>query len=132
MKHLKSIITILVFAISFSGFSQKVKLDDGFVLIDEVKVLQHVSKSLGMNNTFSDLTGKKLFFVDEVHPNSNMDSWYMKVYFVEADLKMTIKNNTRKGLIKKMIEEEVLSKEGLLNLDNVKIFVSRYDANVEN
>jgi len=128
---MKKVFVILFLLVSFSSFCQKVKFDGGYVLVDGVKVLKHVSKSLGMNNTFSDLNDKKLFFIDEEHPNSNSNSWYLKVYFVEFDIKMTIKSITRKGIIKAMLEEGALGKDGSLNLENVKIFVSRYDANVE-
>ncbi len=126
----KTLITVFFFAISLTAFSQKVKFDDGLVLVDGVQILQHVSKAAGMNNTFSDLTGKKQFFIDEVHAGSGPKTWYLKIYFIDSNLKMTIKT-VRKDAIRKLLEEQVINKDGTLNLENTKIFVSRYDAHIE-
>jgi hypothetical protein len=134
MKKIFLIITILI---SVSSYSQKIKLKNEKVLLDDVEILTFKKDSYYRETYFYDLkTKEEVVFVkksDNGSPNYDGDD-YVKIFFVKTNTKIESKS-LRYGFkgeetIKKLIFDGVIEKDGSINLEKLKSFVEKYNDNI--
>jgi hypothetical protein len=128
MKNLKLILMLLFFSISFSGFSQKVKLKNGEVLVDGKVWAQY--KESGLLDYSIYINDNEIIFIkfvvngsDNMFYNSNN---YFSVRFVGKQKGFEINKTEPKEIIKILFNSKVLNEDGSLNDTSINSLVDKY------
>ena len=124
-------LTLSIILLSYSGFSQEIKIDKDVISVDGKECLKIGADSDSNNVTIVDSEGKEIIFLKYIH-NSKYGMLYNKITFLNQKISFTSKSYifTKKLLIKKLIAENLLIS---CKLDEAKVekFVLKYDENVE-
>ncbi len=132
---MKTKFVILFFAISFFGFSQKIKLKKGDVLVDEVVWLKY--QDCGSFDSTCSLLGKDgeeiIFFkwinVPGVEPitqyNKDGSLRYVEIVFVGQKKKIELQK-TQKDCIEMIYNSKLVNEDGTLNAEKVDRLVEKF------
>ncbi len=132
---MKRIITFLILISSVFGFSQKIKLKKGDVLVDEVVWLKY--QDCGSFDSTCSLMGKDgeeiIFFkwinVPGVEPvtqyNKDGSLRYVEIIFVGQKKKIELQK-TQKDCIEMIYNSKLVKEDGTLNQDKVERLVEKY------
>ena len=132
---MKKIITLLFLSISIFGFSQKIKLKKGDVLVDETVWLKY--KDCGTFDSTCSLLGKDgdeiIFFkwinvpgvepMTQSNPQGNLR--YVEIVFVGQKMKIELQK-TQKDCIEILYNSKAVNQDGTLNPDKVDRLVEKY------
>jgi hypothetical protein len=141
MKNLKVVITILFLSISLFGFSQKVKLKKGEVLVDDV-VWMNYQECGSFDSTCSLLNKNKeeiIFFkfinLEGVEPSTPSNPRgtlnYVEVKFLGFNKGFEIRK-TQKDIIQLLYNSKVLTESGELDQEKAAILVEKYGTEFSN
>jgi hypothetical protein len=134
---MKKIITFLILISSVFGFSQKIKLKKGDVLVDDVVWLKY--QDCGSFDSTCSLMGKDgeeiIFFkwinVPGVEPvtqyNKDGSLRYVEIIFVGQKKKIELQK-TQKDCIEMIYNSKLVNEDGTLNQDKVDRLVEKYGA----
>lgn len=124
------ILFILFITIGTFVSAQNITIKKDIIFLDEKQCLK-VTSSDPNNVSISDLDGNEIIFLKFIH-NSRYASLYNKITFLEQGLTFTSQSYifNKKLLIKKLIEGGVLN-NCKLDENKLKIFVMKYDENIE-
>lgn len=132
---MKKIITFLILIYSVFGFSQKIKLKKGDVLVDDVVWLKY--QDCGSFDSTCSLIGKDgeeiIFFkwinVPGVEPvtqyNKDGSLRYVEIIFVGQKKKIELQK-TQKNSIEMIYNSKLVNEDGTLNQDKVERLVEKY------
>ena len=120
------------------SFAQKVQFKKSKVLIDKIETFDF-NRSL-LSNDFSLY---KLNSKDEIiyisHFNNETpryhDDDYKKIVFIKQNIiveSSRLRSKTLKQLIRLLLEEEILDKDGNINPEKLQSFVTKYNENITN
>ncbi|WP_284652042.1 hypothetical protein [Flavobacterium terrisoli] len=125
----KKFLLLSFFLLSFTAFSQEIKIDNDIVTIDGKPCLKIEGDA--NNVSFLDMDGNELFFLKFIH-NSKYGRVYNKITFLDQKLTFTSQSYvfTKKLLIKKLLADKTLV-DCKLDPDKVERFVLKYDENIE-
>lgn len=126
--------TVLV---SSLGFSQKVKLKKGKVLVDGKEIMTYKRESWGAYklHLFSLKSEDELI---ELNKNDNETSTYydddfLQIRFLTQGKVAEVKDKRSfKKIIQWLIKKKVITENGELNTDKVDLFIKNYDENITN
>ncbi len=129
---MKKIITILFLSFSFFGFSQKIKLKKGDVLVDDVVWLKYDGCG-GWDQMCSiiNLKGDEIIYMNALKQenSSNPDAKYWKVKFLGTQQTIELEanlSNINGSLLKKFFDAKVVDEDGTLNEERVQRMVEKY------
>jgi hypothetical protein len=129
---MRKLIIILLLNISFFGFSQKIKLKKGNVLVDDIVWLKYDGCG-GWDTMCSiiNLSGDEIIYMNALKQenSSNPDAKYWKVKFLGTQQTIELEanlSNINGGLLKKFYESKVINEDGTLNDDKVERMVEKY------
>lgn len=132
---MKNIITLLFLGISLIGFSQKIKLKKGDLLVDEVVWLKY--RDCGTFDSSCSLLGKDgeeiVFFkwmnIDGAEPKTASNPkgvlHYVEIVFVGQKMKIELQK-TQKDCIEILYNSKVVNQDGTLNPEKVDRLVEKY------
>lgn len=132
---MKKIITFLILINSVFGFSQKIKLKKGDVLVDDIVWLKY--QDCGSFDSTCSLIGKDgeeiIFFkwinVPGVEPvtqyNKDGSLRYVEIIFVGQKKKIELQK-TQKDCIEMIYNSKLVNEDGTLNQDKVERLVEKY------
>ncbi|MCO5259515.1 MAG: hypothetical protein M9916_05165 [Crocinitomicaceae bacterium] len=131
MKTLCTIIACFIFLISFSQ-KQDIKIKDDIVYVNSQEVFKATTQMAGNTITIYNLNGERLIvfnyqtFNDNTKISQSNPSGavrYIDVTFLNEDMdKCEIQSTIKKGLVKQIIENQLIDNEGKLNDQMVKQF----------
>ncbi|MEC4048227.1 hypothetical protein OX284_002200 [Flavobacterium sp. SUN046] len=132
---MRKAITLIILVISFLGYSQKIKLKKGEVLVDDVAWLNY-QECGSFDNTCSLLNKNNdelVFFkwinVPGAEPmtqyNKDGTLRYVEIVFVGAQMKIELQK-TQKDCIELLYNGKVVNEDGTLNMDKVSRMVEKY------
>lgn len=129
---MKKIILILFLSFSFFGFSQKIKLKKGDVLVDDVVWLKYDGCG-GWNQMCSiiNLKGDEIIYMNALKQenSNNPDARYWKVKFLGTQETIELEanlSNINGNLLKKFFDAKVVNEDGTLNEERVQRMVEKY------
>ncbi|RSC93440.1 hypothetical protein [Tenacibaculum singaporense] len=124
--------------ISSLGFSQKIKLKKGKVLVDGKEILNYQKRGLGTELILYSLDSKDEIvnmFQENNGTHSYLDDDYKKMFFTKDEIWVESSRVSTRGwkyMIKLLLENNVLDNEGSINSKNLKKFAKKYDENITN
>ncbi len=128
-------VVLSVFVLLFGmGFAQKIKIKDGYALVDGEKYLQwkkvsSVESSLmGLGSSEEEIFASWLNYVDPnkiTSANPEGKVRWVELYFTTLELRCEVRSSTRKELVR-MIIDNSLYEDGVLSKENVEKFVKKY------
>lgn len=135
MKNMKLFFTVLLLAVSFLGFSQKVKLKKGEVFVDDTVWLKY-NECGSFDSTCSLLSksGEEILFfkfisVDGAEPripsNPQGTLRYVEISFLGLNKKIELKK-TQKDCIELLYNSKVVNEDGTLNPEKVDRLVEKH------
>ena len=117
---------LAVLFITFSVSAQKVKIKKGIAYVDDVEYVK-VEKEAGNMSVYSLEDEEELVYIKYYDPTpsnkQNHDSYHI-VRFIEFDVEVEL-DETRKKIIKMLYKGKVI-KDGKIDEDRLKNFVSKY------
>ena len=132
MKNIKLIFTVFLFSLSFFGFSQKIKLKKGHVLVDEVVWLKYNESNGSFNTSLINFKNEEIIFIkfvkrgyDNTIYNKTGEPNYFEVIFLGLNKKIEIKDDT-KEIIKIIFNSKAVNEDGTLNKEKVERLVEKY------
>ncbi|AZJ35136.1 hypothetical protein [Tenacibaculum singaporense] len=136
----KKLLLSIAFTILISslGFSQKIKLKKGKVLVDGKEILNYEKRGLGTELILYSLDSKDEIvnmFQENSGTHSYLDDDYKKMFFTKDEIwveSSRVSNRGWKYMIKLLLENNVLDNEGNINSKNLKKFAKKYDENITN
>lgn len=132
---MKKIIVVLFLSISIFGFSQKIKLKKGDVLVDDTAWLKY--KECGGFDSTCSLIGKDdeeiIFFkwiqIPGIEPMTSSNPQgtlrYVEIVFVGEKMKIELQK-TQKDCIEIIYNAKVVNQDGTLNPEKVDRLVEKY------
>lgn len=136
---MKKVLLVTLFLVSFLGFSQKVKLKDGVVLIDKVEVLKYEDE--GATTTFSTLKGEEFVsiistYYEAPNPSRNYPGGHNfpatirksieTVRFLSSGKELTTDLGI-KGIANAIHKSELISVDGIIDEEKVDKFINKYN-----
>jgi len=135
MKNFKIFFTILLFVIALPGFSQKVKLKNGDVLIDEVVWLKYRDcGNFDKGCSLLDKNNEEIVYLnwitvsdEELITNGNARGklTYVEVKFLKLKKSFEIQK-TQKDIIKMLYNSKVINEDLTVNKEKVELMVEKY------
>lgn len=135
MKSLKFLFAAALLTVSFFGFSQKIKLKDNVVLVDEQPWLKYqdcgsfdkTCSLLNMNN--EELIFFKFFNIERGAPTSASNPkgflTYVEIKFLGFNKSFEIQK-TQKGIIQLLFNAKVINEKGELDQEKAAILVEKF------
>ena len=127
--------TILLTAV---GFSQKIKLKKGKVLVDGKAIMKYERQGLGAKITLYSLDNDDeiidMLAKGNETPHCRGDDYCM-MFFSEDEIKVEtsqFNGMSWKRVIKQIIRSKVLDMDGNINSEKLKKFARKYDENITN
>ncbi len=130
----KGIISLFCLCIAFVGMTQKIKIKEGIATVDGVAYIKFdrvdamASSAAGLNADREEIFVQWLNYKDpnQVQPSNPQGnvSW-VELNFIDFDLKCEIANQIPRNVVKVMYENK-LYVDGVLNRENVERFVKKY------
>ncbi|MEN9489383.1 MAG: hypothetical protein RL494_1648 [Bacteroidota bacterium] len=128
---MKKIFLGLLLMISFLGFSQKIKLKKGNVLIDDIVWLKYDGcGGWGKICSISNLKGDEIIYMNLLSQPYSADSYYWKVKFLGTNQTIELEyslETLNERLLKKFYDSKVVNDDGTLNAERVQRMVEKYD-----
>jgi hypothetical protein len=141
---MKKILFIISLITTFSMSAQKVEIKDDKVLLDGKQILKYEKINI-IQHSFYTLDDNEILLYkdhDNETPRYNEDDFFSLNFLTEktkvettdytrivAGIGMNSRKNMEK-LISWLIKEKVLSTDGVLNPERIKIFFEKYDENI--
>ena len=132
---MKKILVLLFLSISFSGFSQKIKLKKGEVLVNKELWLKYENcGALSQFCSLLNLEGEELIFVKffsveggtrRTKANSKGTIHYQEIVFLGLDKTIEVQE-TQKSILKLLYNGKVINEDGSLDKENVSRMVEKY------
>ncbi|CAM1369763.1 conserved hypothetical protein [Tenacibaculum litoreum] len=124
--------------ISSLGFSQKIKLKKGKVLVDGKEILKYEKRGLGTEITFYSLINDNEVADMKIEDNGTLhfqDDDYRKMFFSEDEIKIETSSFNGRGwkyVIKQLLKSKVLNIKGEIDYERLKKFAKKHDENITN
>ena len=141
MKNLKVVATVLFLSISLFGYSQKVKLKKGEVLVDDVVWMNYLecgsfdSTCSLLNKNKEEIIFFKFINIDGAEPSTPSNPHgtlnYVEVKFLGFNKSFEIRK-TQKDIIQLLYNSKVLTESGELDQDKAAILVEKYGTEFSN
>jgi hypothetical protein len=136
MKNIHLLIIILALGISFTGFSQKVKLKKGDVLVDEALWLKYDGCG-GFDSTcsVSNLNGEEIIFMNHVSiegagpvmkSGTRFDLTYYEVKFLGMKAVVEFEDDSAKKILELIYKGGLVQADGTLDEEKVQRMVEKY------
>ena len=136
MKNLKRFVTLCLLTISLLGFSQKVKLKKGDILVDDVVWLKYEGCG-GFDSTcsISNLAGDEIIFMNFVRINgagpvtksgAQFDLTYYEVKFLGMNAVTEFENETARKILELIYKGGLVQADGTLDEEKVERMVEKY------
>ena len=125
-------VTILFLGISLFGFSQKVKLKKGDILIDEKPWMKYDGcKTFDDPCSVLNLSGEELIFIKYVDilqedRISEFDVNYSEVKFLGTNTFVEFEGKANKEILELIYKSKLIDESGQLNEENVQRFIEKY------
>jgi len=135
-KKIISTFCFLLLMVSFT-YAQKVKIKDKVVSIDDQPcfTLEMDGEGLLLSRHFffKDLSGNDLFFLKTLRSPIFPDENYMKVIFPQNGKSLTALQGleTPQLLVRAMLKDGIIGRDGKFDAGRIDIFVMKYDENLE-
>jgi len=132
------LLLVIAIVISSYGYSQKVKLKKGKVLVDGKEILKYEKQSLGSEITLYSLEDEDEiadFIHDRNGTNSYVEDDFKKLFFSRDEIKIESSRLRARGwkyIIKTLLKNKVLDLEGNIDTEKLKKFAKKYDENITN
>lgn len=134
MKFYLSIFTLLL-CVSFAGYAQKVKFDEGLVFVDEMDWAKWSGNKLSNDRSISSLTtDEELIFLrwDDFYDPSEVSAAnkdgknrYVEINFLTLGKKCEVPVDMPKGIVKLLYENKVLV-DSKIQPENVERMIAKY------
>lgn len=122
---LKSVLFLAAFAIGTTVNAQEVKIKKEIASIDGKEYVRVGDCGMFAKECFiSNLEGEQLILIKPLEDPKILGT-YFQVTFLETNTKVEIKK-TIKPFIKMLHENKIVTEEGKLNLERVKVFSEKY------
>jgi len=132
MKCLTTFLAFVVVCLANNVSAQKIKLKDNTVTVDGVYLMECDTRA-SLTEFYLLKNDKELVMVtwdNNETPKFSEDDW-MTIYFLEEDVKVeTKRSRARKGTVKWLLENKVITSEGTLDPDKVEMFFKKYDQQI--
>lgn len=127
MIKLKSVLTVFLLSFSLLGFSQKIKLKKGDVLVDDVVWLKYDGCG-GWNQMCSLLNknGEEIIYMNLLEDPYDANKKYWKVKFLGTQQTIELEYAMNGGLLKKFYDAKVVGEDGTLVEEKVQRMVEKY------
>ena len=129
----KILLALLVsFAFAQISSAQKVKIKKGIAYVDK-KPYVKVERESG-NMSIYPLEGDDEIIFLKLHDptpnnNQNLDDYYI-VRFIDSGKEVEIDDKSRKGILKMIYKAKIVNKDGTLNEEKMKKFITKYGSDV--
>lgn len=133
---MKNIFSILALIVCFSGFSQKVKLKKGEILIDEVLWAKYTDCGpFDSNCSILNLSGEEVIFMKlhnipggaprtQSNPQGNFS--YKEVKFLGLNATVEFEGTTDKKIFALIYNAKLIGEDGQLDEEKVSRFIEKY------
>jgi len=136
MKPLQFLLLVIALGISINGFSQKVKLKKGDVLVDEAVWLKYDGCG-GFDNTcsISNLAGDEIIFMNFVRidgagtltkSGTQFDLTYFEVKFLGMNAVTEFEDHTARKILELIYKGGLVQADGTLDEEKVERMVEKY------
>ena len=127
---MKRILTLLVLFVSLVGFSQKIKLKKGEILVDDVAWLKYDGCGmLSANCSAMNLKGDEIIFIKMID-NPFDDTMYCEVKFLGMNAMVEFEHTTIKTIFEYLYKGKVVAEDGELDQEKVERFIEKYGTSV--
>lgn len=115
--------------------AQKVKLKDDKVLLDGVSVLKYELRDYKTEIYLFELDKAEESVFIQFHNNETndiSDDNYLKIHFLDLDLKMETSNasGSWKYTVSWLLENKILGADGKFDAEKIELFIKKYDENI--
>jgi hypothetical protein len=129
---IKTLFSIALLSVSLMGFSQKIKLKKGEVLVDEVAWLKYEGCGM-MSSSCSaiNLKGDEIIYFKLID-NPFDETMYYEVKFLGMNVMVEFEHTTAKTIFEHLYKGKVVGEDGELDQEKVERFVEKYGTPVSN
>ncbi len=135
---MKTVFLFLSLLLSFSMVNaQKIKLKKGNILLDGKEIMKFEREDWGTQKislyTLSDNKEQILMIKNKNETPRYFDDDFVQIKFLQSGDMVEMKSTKSwKGIIKWLIKQNVISEDGIINEENLPLFVKNYDENITN
>ncbi|HEY0047021.1 MAG TPA: hypothetical protein VGB44_09960 [Flavobacterium sp.] len=136
----RTLLSVLCLVVSVVGFSQKIKLKKGDILVDEVVWLKYDGCGTFQSTcSILNLKGEEVIFIQSyqlegeapISPsNSKGILYYMEVKFLGLNASVEFEDYTQKKVLEMIYKGKLINDAGELDEDMVQRFVEKYGSPV--
>ncbi len=134
MKKLLFLTTILFIGIISISNAQKVKLKKGNLLVDGKEVMTYDREDFGTQKIHlfdKNKTEQILMIKNQNETRGYYDDDFIQIKFLQMGEMVEMKlNKSWKGIIRWLIEQKIITMDGMLNEEKIPLFVKNYDENI--
>lgn len=128
--------SILFIGAIFMANAQKIKLKKGNLLVDGIETMTYDREDMGTQKIHlfdKNETEQILMIKNQNETRGYYDDDFIQIKFLQLGETVEIKSTkTWKGLIQWLVKQKIISMDGMLNEENVPLFVKNYDENITN
>lgn len=132
---MKSLLLLLAILTTFSSISQKVKIDENIAYLDGKAWIKYEKKNMGNEASVMGLESQneEIFILYQNYNDPNKISnanpegkvRWLEINFLTLGIKCEVANDTHKAIVKLLAENKVY-KDGVLNAENAALLVKKY------